>query len=58
MPYHTTKRGKKFLTESATGKVLGTHASKKQAQDQATAVNIAEGHVPGLKPRKKMKKGT
>ena len=57
MPYHTTKRGKKYVTESDTGKALGTHATKKQAQDQATAVNIAEGYVPGLKPRKQRKKG-
>jgi hypothetical protein len=56
MPYHTEKRGKKFATVSDTGKVLGTHATKKEAQAQATAVNISEGHVPGLSPRKKGKK--
>ncbi len=53
MPYHTEKKGKKYVTVSDTGKVLGTHPTKEKAQAQATAVNIAEGHVPGVKPRKK-----
>lgn len=53
MPYHTTKKGKKYQTVSDTGKVLGTHPTKAQAQAQAQAVNIAEGFVPGVKPRKK-----
>lgn len=56
MPYHTRKQGKKYETVSDTGKVLGKHSTKKQSQAQAFAVNIAEGHVPGLKPRKKGKK--
>jgi hypothetical protein len=53
MPYHTEKRGKQYATVSDTGKTLGTHATKAQAQQQATAVNIAEGHVPGVKPKAK-----
>ena len=53
MPYHTEKKGKKYVTVSETGKVLGTHPTKQQAQKQATAVNIAEGFVPGLTSRKK-----
>ena len=52
MPYHTEKKGKKYVTVSDTGKVLGTHPSKAKAEAQATAVNISEGFVPGLKPRK------
>ena len=55
MPYHTRKQGKKYETVSDTGKVLGKHSTKKQSQAQATAENIAEGHVPGLTPRKKGK---
>lgn len=54
MPYHTEKKGKKYVTTSDTGKVLGTHATKKQAQAQATAVNISEGYTP-LKPKRKKK---
>ena len=57
MPYHTERKGKKYQTVSDTGKVLGTHSTKKQAQAQSTAVNISEGFVPGLKPRKRSKKG-
>jgi hypothetical protein len=57
MPYHTEKRGTKYATVSETGKVLGTHPTKAKAQAQATAVNISEGHVPGMKPKKAMKKG-
>lgn len=56
MPYHTTKKGKQYETVSDTGKVLGKHSTKKQSQAQATAVNIAEGYVPGVKPRKSKKK--
>lgn len=55
MPYHTEKRGKKYVTVSDSGKTLGTHATKAKAQAQSTAVNISEGHVPGLKPKKKGK---
>jgi hypothetical protein len=55
MPYHTERKGKKYQTVSDTGKVLGTHATKEKAQKQATAVNISEGFVPGLKPRAKKK---
>lgn len=53
MPYHTEKKGKKYASVSDTGKVLGTHATKAKAQAQSTAVNISEGHVPGLKPKAK-----
>jgi K+-transporting ATPase c subunit len=53
MPYHTAKRGKKYATVSDSGTTLGPHATKAKAQAQATAVNIAEGYVPGLKPKKK-----
>lgn len=56
MPYHTTKKGKQYETVSDTGKVLGKHPTKKQAQKQATAVNISEGFVPGVSPRKKGQK--
>jgi hypothetical protein len=56
MPYHTQKRGKKYATVSDTGKTLHVHPTKAMAQKQAVAVNISEGHVPGVKP-KKSKKG-
>lgn len=55
MPYHTEKRGKKYVTVSDEGKVLGTHPTKGKAQAQATAVNISEGFVPGLKSKKAKK---
>lgn len=52
MPVHTTKRGTKFAVVDDQGKSHGTHPTKKAAQAQATAINIAQGHVPGVKPRK------
>lgn len=56
MPVRTQKKGNKYVVVDDKGKVFGTHASKKQANDQTTAVNIATGYVPGVKPRKKAKK--
>ena len=35
------------------GKVHGKHKSRKAAAAQVTAMNIAMGYVPGLKPRRK-----
>lgn len=58
MPYHTEKQGKKYVVKSDADTPLkgGMHSTKKAAQDHATAVNIAEGHVPGVKPNKKKAK--
>jgi hypothetical protein len=52
MPVHTQKRGKKWQVVDDAGKVYGSHADKKKANDQVTAINIKEGYVPGLKPKK------
>ncbi len=34
------------------GKIHGSHKTKSKAQKHATAINISQGHVPGVKPRK------
>ena len=52
MPVHTEQRGKQFKVVDDAGKVHGTHKTKGKAQAQATAINISQGHVPGVKPRK------
>ena len=57
MPSKTEKRGKKYAAVTPSGRTLGTHATKKEAQAQAFAVNVSEGLIPGVRPRKKAKKG-
>lgn len=48
------KHGSKFaLVSKATGRTLGTHPTKKAAQAQEAAVNIAKGRAHGHRiPRK------
>lgn len=55
MPVHSKKVGKKWAVVDDKGKKFGTHATKTEAVKQVTAVNIATGHVPGVKPKKKKK---
>jgi len=55
MPVHSVKSGKKFKVVDKAGKVYGTHSSQADATAQVQAINIHEGHVPGLKPKKRIK---
>ena len=52
MPVKTRKRGDSYAVVDDKGKVHGTHTTKGKAHAQATAINIAQGHVPGVKPKK------
>ena len=52
MPVRTVKRGDNFKVVDDKGKVHGTHKTKDKAQKQATAINISQGHVPGVTARK------
>jgi hypothetical protein len=53
MPVHSAKKGKKFVVVDDKGKEYGSHATKEAAVKQVQAINISEGHVPGIKPKKK-----
>jgi hypothetical protein len=57
MPVHTRKSTKGTRTVykvvDTSGKVFGTHRTKKKAVAQVRAVNIHMGVVPGVKPRRR-----
>ena len=52
MPVRTVKRGDTFKVVDEKGKEHGSHKTKDKAQKQATAINISQGHVPGVTPKK------
>lgn len=46
MPYGITKKGSKFILQNkATGRVLGTHGSQKEAMSQMRAVHANDGEA-------------
>ena len=51
MPVHSEQDGDKWHVVDDSGKVHGTHGSKGEANDQVIAMNIAMGHVPGMKSK-------
>ena len=53
MPVHVEKCGTEYCVRDDKGKTHGTHAEKGKAVAQVTAMNIAMGHVPGVKPRRR-----
>ena len=56
MPVHSKRTSKGYKVVDNKGKTYGTHKTKKAAVRQVVAVNIAAGHVRGLKPRKRKKR--
>lgn len=53
MPVHTEQRGDYWYVVDDKGKSHGRHKGKKAAVAHVTAMNIAMGYVPGVKPKRK-----
>ena len=55
MPQQVSKRNGAYVVYGPSG-VKGRHASKKEAMAQKFAIDVSEGPIPGVKPRKSRKK--
>jgi len=49
MPWDIEKRGSKWAVVSKSGRVLGTHDSKRKAREQQKALYASEGRKKGGK---------
>lgn len=53
MPYHVVKRGTEYCVENKeNGKTHGCHQTEDKARKQIFAINVSEGKIPGVKPKK------
>lgn len=54
MPYKVERRGSEYcVVKAGDGRTLGCHATKDAARKQIFAINVSEGRVKGVQPRKK-----
>jgi len=58
MPVRTAKRGNKFAVVDDKGKSFGTHATRKGANAQATAINLTQLRKEGRRSIPPAKEGS